>query len=236
MQCNNLSALYYTTGVCISRIIILPLCSIKTNYQINTLSIKETTKDIYHNRGLIGFINSTPYVIISKILTSGMKYYIYNGLKYKYHEDNNKKTIDIKYCMISGLITTVSTTLITHPFEILITRKQANKSGYNNLYTGLPLSLYINFAIYTILFPIYDKLMFETNNILLSSVISSSICTLLVYPYENIRTQISVKSSYKYNYKNIFNKSIWRGFHITNFTHCIGLYITMLSKNYFEKY
>lgn len=88
-------------GATIGEMITLPLCTIKTNHQVeNNKYLKDTIQKIYKKYKFSGFYQASIPAIISQVLSTATKYSFYRYLSEIRHTDKN----DILQNSINGVV------------------------------------------------------------------------------------------------------------------------------------
>ena len=89
-------------GTAFAEIITLPICTVKTNYQVNLhyKSIFDVIKDIYKKNGFIGFYNASLSAVSSQIISTSVKFTFYDYIK-KYRGTKNN---DFKNNIVNGFL------------------------------------------------------------------------------------------------------------------------------------
>lgn len=176
-----------STGTLTAEIITLPICTLKANYQNNNCStnIGNVARLIWHNHGIRGFYNSTVAACGSQILSTGSKYVLYR--KYNNYINNT---------VVSGLLSGLTSSAITHPVDVVKLHSQTQKNfgvefrkiGYKIFYRGYSKTL-MKYSIGSMcFFPIRDNLLLYTNN-LLASFGTAIISTVIIHPFDYMKTR-----------------------------------------------
>lgn len=177
-------------ATCIAEIITLPICTIKTNYQnTSNISIYETCKSIHNLSGFIGFYNSSFFALVSQILSTTIKYTLYQNFK-------GSKTGNLDK-VISGLCAGICSSIITHPVDVLKIHYQMNASFLNEMekygikifYRGYSKTLIktsVGSACYFPMFDIFNKYM---KNSTISAFMSAIVSTTILQPFDYMKTR-----------------------------------------------
>lgn len=107
-----------TIGVTTAELITLPICTLKTIYQTQSdksLSIKDTIKKIYSERGIRAFYDAKYTAILSQTLSTVSKFGFYQIIKDYRKTQNN----DILNNSINGAAGGILGSLISHPVDVL---------------------------------------------------------------------------------------------------------------------
>ena len=188
-------AIGYTLGSCVAEFTVSPVYMVKTIYQTSEppKTISEIVKEIYNIKGIKGFYNAIYTAIFSKILSSSLKFLIYNELKHIRGTQNN----DLKNNIINGCICGISASTVVHPVDVLTNRLQRFKKLHigilkrKTLYGGFSQTIIKNLTLYSILFPLFDyNKTITNNNILLSSVMTCCVSSTVLQPIEYLRTRL----------------------------------------------
>jgi hypothetical protein len=229
----------YITGLCVAEIIVSPLNAIRIIYQTtDNMTILQIINNIYYNRGIKGFYNALLWTILSRILTAGLKYFLYNELKYFRETKDN----DSKQNLINGCITGIVCPFIIQPIDVILNHSyrfvEINKNllKLNVLYSGLRHTLIKNIILFTILYPLFDYIKKITNdNILLSSSITCLISGIILQLIDYLRIRSMAQITQNQNLiKNIF--ACYKGFYINYLTNLLHFTISMLIMRYYLNY
>jgi len=219
----------YACGSCLGTIVSSPIETIKVNYQTSDKSIINITKDIIKNHGFSKPIYAT---LINRFASSGCKYYCYNEIK-KFRQTNNN---NLPNNMLNGFLSGIIIAPIMQPFDAITNHLQRqhklNQMKVRSLYTGFSQTIARNILLYTLFFPLFDFWKHQTNNIVISCVITSGIITFIMHPIEYIRTNKMAKRAY-----NI--RECYKGF-LLGYTHnalhmCISMVVMHTFSLYFAK-
>jgi hypothetical protein len=122
-----------TIGTVAAEIITLPICTLKTIYQTQSnkkLSIKDTMKKIYQDRGLRGFYDAKFSAITSQTLSTVSKYGFYQTIK----NFRNTQQNDLLNNAINGCTSGILGSIISHPVDVL---KNYNQRGDKNYFIDM---------------------------------------------------------------------------------------------------
>jgi hypothetical protein len=222
----------YTFGSVIAEIVTLPIYTTRTQYlTTKNISVKQTILHIYKNYGIIGFYNAIFSAVFARIMSSSLKFLIYNELKYC--RGNTEQ--QILNNMINGCIAGISASFIVHPIDTftnyLQRQKQINRTMLCRkiLYAGFQKTIIRNLVLYSILFPVFDYMKYLTyNNIGLSCITTSLISTLILQPVDFLRTRHMAQQ-----YNNPSFRSCYKGFYITYLANSLHFTISMSIANLF---
>jgi hypothetical protein len=190
-------------GTGIAELITLPLCTIKTVH-VNTSKsvidnslmldtnlkqkVRNTAKYIYRERGIRGFYSAAIPALCNQVLTSTLKYSCYRYLC------DNYKSLTNTYIGKSALsfIAGVSTSLITHPIELIRIQRQMNQKWTPSiLYRGYSAGLSKTFVGSITFYPLFDTFReyFGPDKIIIASFCSAIASTLIMYPFDYFKTR-----------------------------------------------
>ena len=189
MSLNNFYSSLIGTGI--AEIITLPICTLKTNFQnSNHQSIKELTKKIYLKHGIKAFYNASFPAIAGQMISTSTKYTIY-----KYLTSNEKNPIKNRF--VNGMIGGITSSLMTHPLDVIKVHLQMNynftselkKEGFKLFYRGYS-KTFTKIAISSsCFFPIYDTIFDKIHNPLISSTVSGFISAIIMHPVDYLKTR-----------------------------------------------
>lgn len=216
----NVKNKLFSTGASslIAEIITLPICTIKTVYQNNNLTTKNTIKNIYSQNGIKGFFLASTPAIISQISSTTSKFTIYEYIKNK----RNTSKSDILNNSINGGISGVLGSLLTHPIDVWKNFNQRNEnykkfllnkdlSLIKKLYQGYSGSISKNIVLYSCLYPINDYYNSHFKSTLISAPLTSITVSFIIQPFDYYKTiKIAKGDKIKVSFKNNF----FRGFHL----------------------
>ena len=215
---NNLQNNIYSSliGIGLAELITLPICTIKTNFQNSDKnSIMVVTKNFYKNNGIKGFYNSSLPSTFGRLFSTSIRYSFYQSL-------TNNQNNPIKNKFLNGIIVGTTTSIITHPLDVIKIHLQMNsnfftelkKEGLKIYYRGFT-KTFTKIAISSSFFlPIYDMINTKTNNIILSSSISGIISTIIMQPVDYLKV------------RHIYGKPLYSG--INPITYYKGLSLNLL--------
>ena len=201
-------------GTLVAEIITLPICTVKTVYQNNTSinSIRFVIKDIYAKLGLRGFIQASPYAIVSQLISTSTKYTFYHKIKdFRKTEPN-----DIFSNSLNGMAGGVVGSLFSHPIDVWKNYAQRNqifnfKSFDLKLYyQGYHASIYKNCVLYAILFPAYDYYKTKFDSTIVCSVLTTLTVSTIIQPFDYYKTVKMAGNNVKISIGGL--KSFGRGF------------------------
>ena len=168
----------------IAEIVTLPLCTLKTNYQNTHSSIRETIFNIWKHHGVRGFYRASFPAIASQVLTTTLKYTLYNQLK---RECNT---------FAAGALSGILSSLVTHPIDVVKVHWQMAtplrpvfiREGCKFFYRGYKQTLIKTTCGSALFYPLFD-IFHEYTNAFLASVASAIVSTTLTQPIDYIKTR-----------------------------------------------
>jgi len=162
----------------IAEIVTLPICTVKTNYQVyKSNSIKETIISIYNKGGIRSFYTaSAPF---GQIISTTSKYTFYEYFRKNDHEK-----------LTSGIASGILSSLITHPIDVYKVHRQLHKQmSIYNIYRGYTKSLSKVIVGSITYFPIYETIKTTTNyNPFICGALSATISTIIIHPIDYLKT------------------------------------------------
>ena len=176
-------------GSACAEIITLPICTIKTIYQTQTqLTPRQIITNLYQTKGVKGFFQASTPAIISQVLSTSSKYYLYHAIKdYRQTEDSN-----IISNSINGGLGGLGGSLLSHPFDVWKNHLQRGQTLLNfqikTLYSGYSGTIAKNILLYSMLFPVYDFYKLHITNPLIASIFTSITCSLVTQPLDYYKT------------------------------------------------
>jgi hypothetical protein len=201
-QLDNYSNLYINLfssciGTLTAEVLTLPVCTIKTIYQNNkNLTIKSTIDSIIKSQGVKGLFTASSPAIITQILSTSSKFTIYEKIKHIRQTDSSS-IIDNS---INGIISGLTGSLLTHPFDVWKNFTQRNENYWahinhlrkNNLFQFIKSGLYPgysgsigkNVALYSTLFPLNDFYKSKFDSIYISAPLTTLTVSLIVQPFD----------------------------------------------------
>lgn len=177
-------------GTFIAEIITLPICTVKTVYQNNNLSLKETINLIKKNSGYKGFIQASMPAILGQIISTSTKYTFYNYIK----DLRQTKSNDLISNSLNGITGGLLGSVFSHPIDVWKNYLQRNENfPWKSLnprlyYQGYTASIYKNIVLYSCLFPIYDYYKNKFNSIYISSVCTTITVSFIIQPFDYYKT------------------------------------------------
>lgn len=201
-QPNNYTSLYINcfsscVGTLLAEIATLPACTVKTIYQNNkSLTIPETIRTIIKTQGTRGFFTASSPAIITQVLSTSSKFTLYEKIK-QIRKTENSNWIDNS---INGIISGLTGSLITHPFDVWKNFSQRNENYWVylknlsrqslgefiklGLYPGYTGSIGKNIALYSTLFPLNDWYKSKFDSVYISAPLTTLTVSLIVQPFD----------------------------------------------------
>jgi hypothetical protein len=178
---------YAMTGTGIAEFITLPVCAIKTNFQIGSSTIPETVKLIYQKGGIRAFYTASIPAIASQMFSTTSKYTIYRYLEDKKYPNSNK--------VFNGLAAGIISSLFTHPWDFFRVHLQSHKpvipvlkkEGISVLYRGYSKSFLKVSVSSSLFFPVFDFVNEKSHNALFASFCASVIGTTFLQPLDYLK-------------------------------------------------
>lgn len=182
-------------GTLAAEILTLPVCTTKTIYQNNKrLSVRNSIKQIYESNGVKGFFAASTPAIISQMLSTSIKFSIYEVIKKKRQTDNS----DIFNNSLNGMIAGLLGSFITHPLDAWKNFRQRNENysvhlknqtSFNTfitkgLYPGFSGTIGKNVSLYATLFPLNDFYKSKFDSIYISAPLTTLTISLFVQPFD----------------------------------------------------
>lgn len=188
--------IYSASATAFAEIVTLPICTLKTNYQnSNSTSIINSAKTMFKENGLRIFYKASLPAIGSQIVSTSSKYVFYRYLEDQQFKYSNK--------VLNGLISGISSSLITHPLDSIKIHRQMNtpftpelkKHGLKIFYRGYSKTFSKVLVGSSIFLPLYDT--FEdhfkskkySNYSVLASLFSGFISTIVMHPIDYLKTR-----------------------------------------------
>ena len=206
---NKMEHLYASIiGTLTAEILTIPLCTIKTVYQVNnTLNINQTINLIYKKSGYKGFFQASIPAIFSQIVSTSTKYTFYQSLKNARKTESN----DIINNSINGMFGAIFGSLFSHPIDVWKNYVQRNeKFNLKKCYQGYSASIYKNVVLYSILFPIYDYYKLTFNSIYIASVLTTITVSSIIQPFDYYKTVKMAGSKINTHWYRGFNLMLLR--------------------------
>lgn len=168
----------------------LPICTVKTIYQTqtNNLTPLQIITNLYQTKGTRGFFQASTPAIISQVLSTSTKYYLYHTIK-EYRQTPNS---DIISNSINGALGGLGGSVLSHPFDVWKNHLQRGKPLLNlqikTLYSGYSGTIAKNILLYSMLFPVYDFYKLNMINPVIASVSTAITCSLITQPLDYYKT------------------------------------------------
>ena len=175
-------------GSACAEILTLPICTIKTIYQTqqqpNKLTPVQIISNLYQTKGISGFFQASTPAIISQVLSTSSKYYLYHAIKdYRQTADS-----DIVSNSINGGLGGLGGLVLSHPFDVWKNHLQRGQRLLNlqikTLYSGYSGTIAKNILLYSMLFPVYDFYKLHITSPIMASIVTSITCSLVTQPLD----------------------------------------------------
>ena len=179
-------------GSACAEVLTLPICTIKTIYQTqqqtNKLTPAQIINNLYKTKGISGFFQASTPAIISQVLSTSSKYYLYHAIKdYRQTADS-----DIVSNSINGGLGGLGGSLLSHPFDVWKNHLQRGQRLLNlhikTLYSGYSGTIAKNILLYSMLFPVYDFYKLHIPSPIMASIVTSITCSLVTQPLDYYKT------------------------------------------------
>lgn len=178
-------------GSACAEILTLPICTIKTIYQTQTntkLTPLQITTNLYKTKGINGFFEASAHAIVSQVLSTSSKYYLYQVIKdYRQTPDS-----DIISNSMNGGLGGLGGSLLSHPFDVWKNHSQRGQQLLNlhlkTLYSGYSGTVIKNILLYSMLFPTHDFYKLHITNPLMATTLTSITCSLVTQPLDYYKT------------------------------------------------
>ena len=179
-------------GSACAEVLTLPICTIKTIYQTqqqtNKLTPVQIITHLYQTKGISGFFQASTPAIISQVLSTSSKYYLYHAIKdYRQTADS-----DIVSNSINGGLGGLGGSVLSHPFDVWKNHLQRGKPLLNlqikTLYSGYSGTIAKNILLYSMLFPVYDFYKLHIASPVMASIVTSITCSLITQPLDYYKT------------------------------------------------
>ena len=186
-------------GSACAEILTLPICTVKTIYQtqiLTKLTPLQIITNLYQTKGINGFFQASTPAIISQVISTSSKYYLYHTIKdYRQRADS-----DIISNSINGALGGLLGSLPSHPFDVWKNHIQRGQKLLNlqirTIYSGYSGTIMKNILLYSMLFPVYDFYKIHITNPLIASILTSITCSLVTQPLDYYKTVLM--SSHKF--------------------------------------
>jgi hypothetical protein len=218
----------------IAEIITLPLCTIKTNHQVeNNRYLRETIQKIYFKHKFIGFYQASFPAVLSQVLSTTTKYSFYRYFSQIRGTDKN----DLLQNSINGILGGLTGAIICHPVDVFKNYKQRGINYFEELkikkfkilYQGFSQTILKNIVLYSILYPTYDYYYSKTNNSIISSIGTTITAGFITQPIDYLKTRY-IAGVYSFKVKDLY-----KGFNIMLMKNIPNFLITMTLINYLNK-
>lgn len=177
-------------GTSLAELFTFPLSTVKTNYQTSMgLSIVDTSKKIIKRDGIKGLYRAAFYGIASQVISTTMRYTLYQHLKEPCQ--NN---------FLAGGISGALSAIVTHPLDVIRTYKQLNRYIYKQFknyrlkifYRGYSKTFFKSSLSSLLFLPLFDFYNGYANNNFIAALCSGVTSTIIIQPLDYMKTlQIS---------------------------------------------
>jgi Mitochondrial carrier protein len=230
---NNVDTLYYIIGQCIAEIMISPLYTVITVYQTSkNKTIRQVVYRIYKKDSFFGFYSSVQFLLLSRLIGSGLKYCLYQNFKYYNGTTEENYFINMFGSCLSGCVGG----MIGHPFDVMANYKQRRERiprNINLLLSGMMGTYARNVVLYSFLFSTYDYIKYHSNNVYLACALTTTLTTTLTSPIEYVRTNVMTS---KIKYQDIKWQNLYRGYTLNLPRNMLHFMITMKTVEFFKTY
>jgi len=218
----------------IAEIITLPLCTIKTNHQVeNNRFLKDTILQIYQKHKFIGFYQASFPAILSQVMSTTTKFSFYRYLS----QIRETKKNDIIQNSINGVLGGLAGSIICHPIDVYknYTQRGANYfeelriKKHKILYQGYSQTILKNIVLYSILYPTYDYYYSKTNSSTISAIGTTITVGFVTQPFDYLKTRY-IAGVYTYKMKDLY-----KGFGIMLMRNIPNFLITMSIINFLNE-
>jgi len=218
-------------GTTIAEIITLPICTIKTNHQVeNNKYYIDTIRKIYQKNKIIGFYQASIPAVLSQVLSTSTKFSFYRYLS----QIRNTEKNDILQNSINGIIGGILGSIVCHPIDVYKNYKQRGANYFEDLkikkhkilYQGYSQTILKNVVLYSILFPTYDYYYSKSKNTIISSVGTSITVGIITQPFDYLKTRY-IAGEYIFKIKDLY-----KGFNLMLMRNIPHFLITMSIINF----
>lgn len=181
-----------SVGAFVAELATLPICNIKTNYQIaDATTIRQTITNIYAINGVRSFYAGLVPAIGSQVLTTAARYSLFKHLE----ETNLIFPYKFINSMTNGMISGVAASIATHPIDFVRIQLQANQSvsceiknyGLGVLYRGYSKSFSKILCGSALYLPLYTKTRNHISNPICASFVSAVVSTTLIHAVDYLK-------------------------------------------------
>jgi hypothetical protein len=198
----------------IAEIATLPICTIKTCFQNakTKQSVTQICREIYSNHGIAGFYRASLPAIGSQVISTSLKWTLYQKLKEKNHlfQDINSAQARLTNGLLSGIIPT----LITHPLDVAKVHWQMRSPfpgwryamrGYSKTLSKIAVGSVCYYPFYEYFKDVFaaQEQLSRNQKSLLSGICSGLASTLIVHPIDFLKT------------RHIYNQPLFLGWNPT---------------------
>lgn len=186
----SISALSVALSSIPAELVIIPLCTIRLNMMLSEKGPIEVATLIYTERGIFGFFTASIYGIISQMLASTIKFFIYQKLKKLTKSDQKRWFLNCCLGALSGIIGS----FVLSPIDRMKVLKQAGELSFSNVisepWKGFSGTITKNIILYGALFSMTDTIKSQVNDPVLIALLLSISINILLQPIEFIRSKM----------------------------------------------
>lgn len=195
-------------GTGVAEILTLPICSIKTNYQVGNDTFRQVVTKIYRGAGVRGFYSASAPAFFAQVTNASFKYTGYNFLK-------ETTGLPLPVC---GLMAGLTVSIFTHPLDFVriswqrqvSVSEEIRQNGLRVIYRGYTKNIVKVLVGATTYLPIYDKLHQFGLNTFQSALGSAVISTTIMQPIDFAKTVHTAG----FNWRRCSLREYFRGYHI----------------------
>lgn len=219
----------------IAEIITLPLCTIKTNHQVeNNRYLRDTVLKIYQKHKFIGFYQASFPAILSQVMSTTTKFSFYRYLS----QVRGTEKSNILQNSINGILGGIAGSIICHPIDVYKNYKQRGVNYFEELrikkhkilYQGYSQTIIKNIVLYSILYPTYDYYYSKTNSSTISAIGTTITVGIVTQPFDYLKTRY-IAGVYAFKFRDLY-----KGFGIMLMRNIPNFLITMSVINYLNEY
>jgi len=193
-------------GTTCAEVLTLPICTVKTIYQTQTQAqtnnkVKplQIVSNLYQTQGIKGFFQASGPAIVSQVLSTSSKYYLYHIIK----DLRQTEPDDFISNSINGALGGLGGSVLSHPFDVWKNHIQRSASlpfkerldlvrnpiqSIKILYSGYSGSIIKNLVLYSLLFPVYDFYKLNLSNHIVASIATTLTCSIVTQPVDYYKT------------------------------------------------
>lgn len=174
-------------GVSAAELWTLPICTVKTVYQSNDITFKDSIRKIYTKSGIFGFYKSSAPALGAQMFSSTYKLFLFNYLR---------ERLDIskyKHMIVAGIFASITCILFTHPMDYMRIRIQAHKRiNMKNMYHGFGPNMCKAILGGSLFLPLRQSLKntFPETESWKIGALTAALSTTIVHPFDFFKTYI----------------------------------------------